>query len=55
MWFDSKDEPNSMEALIAKQLCKDPAQVYADEQAERTPIVLEEEKVIEDEEVKEED
>ena len=31
MWFDSKDNPNSMEAIIAKQLCLDPAQVYEDE------------------------
>ena len=30
MWFETQDEPESMQALIARQLCEDPAKVYTD-------------------------
>ena len=35
IWYDSQEDPSSMEAIIAKQLCADPEQVYADEEVVR--------------------
>ena len=30
MWFNSQDQPESIEAIIALQICTDPVQVYLD-------------------------
>ena len=35
IWFESKDQPNSLEALIATQLCEDPEGLYEQIQAEK--------------------
>ena len=42
IWFDSQDDPSSMEAIIARQLCEDPEQVYEDERAaeEEEPSIV---------------
>ena len=43
MWFETQEQPNSMEAIIATQLCEDPAQVYLDENPPPSPPLVEEE------------
>lgn len=35
IWFDSKDEPNSLEAIISTELCGDPEAIYEVLAAER--------------------
>ena len=49
MWFETQDQPDSMEAIVARQLCQYPNAVYLNE---NPPPIVEEEKI---EEVKEED
>ena len=50
MWFETQDEPESMQAIVARQLCEDPAQVYADElptgPVREQPTILDEDKPI---------
>ena len=42
MWFDSKDQPSSLEHIFSKQICIDPEAVYrAEHPTETTAPVIE--------------
>ena len=47
MWFETRENPDSLEATLAKQLCKDPAQVYLDENPEISETIETEEEKLE--------
>jgi len=56
MWYDSKDQPTSLEHIVSKQICADPEAVYqAEHPVESTiPVTeLETDSVVEEEEEEE--